>query len=238
MAVTPARALILNGAGAGRGTSNLIALVDEGHVIDVQPLSGRGASEKFAPTVQAMLRRARWVSPPDMVAAVVGPGSFTGLRASLSLAAGLVRGWGCLGVGVRLGDAIRASIGRDDVTTLCLARRGRVFVDSPHCAAYALPVAEIRPGQWSAVAGDAVWGEDALPELTGEQGQACLGQVEYVPCAVPDATGIFKAACLALAQDVAQRGALHSSQLHALEPLYIDPPEARPPAGGLRPAPK
>ena len=228
MAVKPERCLVLNGAGAGRGKSNLIALLEHGAVVDEQVLSGRGASERFAPAVQAMLARSGWERPPEMVVAVVGPGSFTGLRASLSLAAGLVRGWGCQGVGVRLGDALRATMQRDDATILCLARRGRVFVDPPGETAYAMPVAGIQPDCWSAVAGDAVYGEDALPELTGIQGEALLGhQVVRLPYAVPTAAGIFVAACRMSVQGAC-----------ALEPLYIDPPEAKPPAGGLRPAPR
>ncbi|MCX5616584.1 tRNA (adenosine(37)-N6)-threonylcarbamoyltransferase complex dimerization subunit type 1 TsaB [Bombella sp. TMW 2.2559] len=231
MAVRPERCLVLNGAGAGRGKSNLIALLEQGVVVDEQVLSGRGASERFAPAVQAMLARSGWDKPPERVVAVVGPGSFTGLRASLSLAAGLVRGWNCQGIGVRLGDALRATMQREDATILCLARRRRVFVDPPGRKAYALPVPEIQPGCWPAVAGDAVYGEDALPELNGSQGEALLGhQVIRLPHAVPTAAGIFEASCQATTHgDV---------QSHALEPLYVDPPEAKPPAGGLRPAPR
>lgn len=231
MAVMPERCLVLNGAGAGRGRSNLVALLERGVVVEEQVLAGRGASERFAPAVQAMLARSGWERPPEMVVAVVGPGSFTGLRASLSLAAGLVRGWNCQGVGVRLGDALRVTMQRGDATILCLARRGRVFVDPPGGTAYALPVSDIRPGCWSAVAGDAVHGDDALPELTGQQGEALLGpETVRLPHAAPTAAGIFGAAC-----QVSGHG---SVMAHALEPLYVDPPEAKPPAGGLRPAPQ
>ncbi|MCX5620350.1 MULTISPECIES: tRNA (adenosine(37)-N6)-threonylcarbamoyltransferase complex dimerization subunit type 1 TsaB [Bombella] len=225
----PERCLVLNGAGAGRGLSNLIALLEGGTVIAQQSLAGRGASERFAPTVQALLAQAGWSHPPDLLAAIIGPGSFTGLRASLSLAAGLARGWSCQGVGVRLGDAMRASLQRKDATILCLARRGRVFVDPPGNAVYALPVEEISPGLWPAIAGDAVYGEDALPDLTGAMGEARLGrESERLPLAAPTAEGIFQAAI----------EGLQTPQSYALEPLYIDPPEARPPAGGLRLAPR
>lgn len=230
MAVMPERCLVLNGAGAGRGQSNLIAVLDRGVVVVEQVLSGRGASERFAPAVQALLAQAGWQQPPDMVAAIVGPGSFTGLRASLSLAAGLVRGWNCRGVGVRLGDALRATMQHDEATILCLARRGRVFVDTPRSPAYALPVEDIRPDSWPAVAGDAVYGEDALSELSGEPGNVLLGRrTVRLPHAVPSADGIFRAACQAFGQE---------GQAYPLGPLYVDPPEAKPPAGGLRPAPR
>lgn len=230
MAVMPERCLVLNGAGAGRGQSNLIAVLERGIVVEEKVLSGRGASERFAPAVQALLARSGWQQPPELVAAIVGPGSFTGLRASLSLAAGLVRGWNCRGVGVRLGDALRATMQHDEATILCLARRGRVFVDPPGRPAYALPVEDIRPDSWPAVAGDAVYGDDALPELSGEPGDCLLGrQTVRFPYAVPSAEGIFRAACQALAQ---------GDRAYPLEPLYVDPPEAKLPAGGLRPAPR
>lgn len=231
MAVKPERCLVMNGAGAGRGQSNLIALLEHGLVVDEQVLSGRGASERFAPTVQAMLTRAGWDAPPDLVAAVVGPGSFTGLRASLSLAAGLVRGWGCRGVGVRLGDALRATMQQGEATILCLARRGRVFVDPPDYDAYALPVGQIQPGSWTAVAGDAVYGDDVLPELSEQAAYDVLGRdTVRLPYAAPTAEGIFMAACQSV-----EGGPV---QAYELEPLYVDPPEAKPPAGGLRPTPR
>ena len=231
MAVKPERCLVMNGAGAGRGQSNLIALLERGLVVDEQVLSGRGASERFAPTVQAMLTRAGWDAPPELVAAVVGPGSFTGLRASLSLAAGLVRGWGCRGVGVRLGDALRATMQQEEATILCLARRGRIFVDPPGYDTYALPVKQIQPGSWAAVAGDAVYGDDALPELSELAGCDVLGrEVVRLPYAAPTAEGIFRAACRS-----SESGSVRA---YALEPLYVDPPEAKPPAGGLRPTPR
>lgn len=231
MAVMPGRCLVMNGAGAGRGQSNLIALLEHGQVVDEQVLSGRGASERFAPAVQAMLARAGWKESPEMVVAVVGPGSFTGLRASLSLAAGLVRGWSCRGVGVRLGDALRATMKHDEATILCLARRGRVFVDAPGREACALPVGEIQPGSWPVVAGDAVHGDDALPELSGQTGCGVLGSnVVRLPHAAPTAEGIFRAACQSLDDGTVEA--------YPLEPLYVDPPEAKPPAGGLRPAPQ
>ncbi|MXV45292.1 tRNA (adenosine(37)-N6)-threonylcarbamoyltransferase complex dimerization subunit type 1 TsaB [Saccharibacter sp. 17.LH.SD] len=220
MFVIPKNSLILNGAGAGKGQSNLVALLEEDKVIASHIMAGRGASERFAPMVREMLSDAGWTKTPEWVVAVVGPGSFTGLRASLSLAAGLVRGWSCRGIGVRLGDAIRKTVKRDDVTILCLARRGRVFVDEPQSPVYALSVDDVRKRHWSAVAGDAVVGSDALPELTAWVQEK---NVECVPCVAPDAKGIFLAA--------------ECCETLALTPLYVDPPEAKPPAGGLRPVP-
>lgn len=239
----PSRVLVFNGAAAGHGTGNLIALLENGSVVAETFLPGRGASERFAPATRALLERAGWGGsvlgknldinlekngsenektrerPPLCVIAVTGPGSFTGLRASLALAAGLARGWSCPAYGVSLGSAVRATLNRPEAAVLCLARRGRIFVDPPTGAPYGLPIGEVAPERWRVVAGDAVAGPDALSDLLTrlENGP------EILPCAMPDAIGILRAA---------QEG-----KTLPLSPLYVDPPEAKPPAGGLRPAP-
>lgn len=222
MSVMPARSLVMNGAGAGRGQSNLIALLEEERCVASQIMAGRGAAEKFAPAVQTLLETAGWEQPPELVAAIVGPGSFTGLRASLSLASGLARGWGCRCVGVRLGDAVRETVQRSDVTVMCLARRGRVFVDPAEGAPYALTVTEAQERPWSALAGDAVSGVDHVAEFS--QWHEDNSGPEIVDCVAPSAVGILRAAL--------------SAEESSLMPLYIDPPEAKLPAGGLRPAPQ
>lgn len=93
---------------------------------------------------------------PDRVVAVIGPGSFTGLRSSLSLAAGLAAGWNCPTIGVTLGAAIRATLARPDAVCVSIARRGRVFVDPPHGPVTASQTADLDPTGWACVTGDAV----------------------------------------------------------------------------------
>lgn len=204
------KTLVFNGAGAGAGHTNLIALIDGENVVAQRLMAGRGASEQFAPLVRDLLHEAGWAGAPDLVAAVVGPGSFTGLRASLSLAAGLSAGWGCPVVGVTLGAAIRATLGRPDVTCVSVARRGRVFVDSPEGAVIAVQTDVLDASCWKAAAGDAV------AEVSG---LSC----EVLDCVAPTALGILHAA--------------RDGRSRPLMPLYVDPPEAKPPAAGLRPAP-
>lgn len=217
------RSLIFNGAGAGTGETNLIALMEGETVLAVEILSGRGASERFAPAVRKLLEQCGDSELPGQVIAVVGPGSFTGLRASLSLAAGLARGWGCPAKGVRLGDALREMAHSPQALCVCLARRGRVFIDSPDRELRAAPVEDLKELQTSILLGDAVYGADSLAECVGEDGILRRPDIRILPFAAPDALGIYRAACKAMSLP--------------LMPLYVDPPEARPPSMGLRPAP-
>lgn len=207
----PVRTVVFNGAGAGTGTTNLIALVEDGRVVAEKLLTGRGASEHFAPALRSLLEDGQWVEAPDTVVAVIGPGSFTGLRASLSLAAGLAAGWNCPTIGVTLGAAIRATLGRPDVACVSLARRGRFFVDPPNGDVFAISEDDLDETVFSAIAGD------GLQERSS-------WKCPTIPCVAPDAPGIVRAA--------------QGQTAGPLGPLYVDPPEAKPPAAGLRPLPQ
>ncbi|GEM16221.1 hypothetical protein NBRC3293_0718 [Gluconobacter oxydans NBRC 3293] len=204
------RTVVFNGAGAGTGLTSLVALVEDGHVVAEKLMAGRGASEHFAPAIRELLTQNNWTTPPDRVVAVIGPGSFTGLRSSLSLAAGLAAGWNCPTIGVTLGAAIRATLGRPDAVCVSIARRGRVFVDPPQGPVTASQTADLDPTGWACVTGDAVSEKTDWP-------------CPVLPCEAPYALGIVQAA-----QGVTPG---------PLMPLYVDPPEAKPPAAGLRPAP-
>ncbi|WP_415545002.1 tRNA (adenosine(37)-N6)-threonylcarbamoyltransferase complex dimerization subunit type 1 TsaB [Gluconobacter oxydans] len=204
------RAVVFNGAGAGTGLTSLVALVEDGLVVAEKLMAGRGASEHFAPAIRELLTQNNWTTSPDRVVAVIGPGSFTGLRSSLSLAAGLAAGWNCPTIGVTLGAAIRATLARPDAVCVSIARRGRVFVDPPHGPVTASQTADLDPTGWACVTGDAVSEKTDWP-------------CPVLPCEAPYALGIVQAA-----QGVTPG---------PLMPLYVDPPEAKPPAAGLRPAP-
>lgn len=206
----PGRSVVLNGAGAGSGLTSLIALVENGQVVEEELLAGRASSEHFAPVLRALLLRRGWSTPADRVVAVTGPGSFTGLRASLSLAAGLAAGWNCPALGVTLGAAMRATLGQADVVCVCLARRGRVFIDPPSGPVVAAQTVDLDPSAWPCVTGDAVSEREAWP-------------CPVLACEAPTALGILAATV---------------GETTGLTPLYVDPPEAKPPAAGLRPMPQ
>ena len=211
MSVTgSSRTVVFNGAGAGAGLTSLVALVEDGRVVAEKLMAGRGASEHFAPAIRDLLAQNDWATAPDRVVAVLGSGSFTGLRSSLSLAAGLAAGWNCPTIGVTLGAAIRATLGSPDAVCVSIARRGRVFVDPPHGPVTASQTVDLDPADWACVTGDAVSEKSDWP-------------CPVLSCEAPTALGIVRAA--------------QSVSPGPLMPLYVDPPEAKPLAAGLRPLP-
>lgn len=208
------RVFVLNGAAAGDDAAGFLAALDGGRIVGERHIPGRGAAERFAPLARDILREADWPSGPDAIVAVVGPGSFTGLRASLSLAAGLAAGYGCPTVGVSLGAAFRAMPDAADAVCINVARRNRCFVDwgDGRVEAYAPSEIVLPPGR-RLLAGDAV---DWLSE------DQRAGRV-VLPYRHPAPTAILAAAM--------------SDPRPVAQPLYVDAPEAKPPQGGLRPAP-
>lgn len=206
------RVLVLNGASAGAaaGSSGLVAALDGDVVVAERSVPGRGAAENFAVLTRDVLEAACWRAGPQAIVAVVGPGSFTGIRASLSLAAGLSAGFGCPAYGVTSGAALRGMPGADAAACVIMARRNRCFVDDgtqpPYAAA---PASIVLPDTVQALIGDgvALMPDPALPQLA---------------ITAPTALAILCAA---------------RKSVVPLRPLYIDPPEASPPQGGLRPAP-
>jgi len=159
----------------------------------------------------------------DLVAVVVGPGSFTGLRAGISTATGIALGFGIPIVGVTVAEALAAEVqgleGRV-LWTAIVARRGRLFLDTGHGA--------------SGIA------ETDLPDARGRIA-VCGNAANWVAASLA-ARGtdvMLTAARTALPAHVAaigrQRAAGELPPLAAL-PLYVDAPEARPQTAGMRTA--
>jgi tRNA threonylcarbamoyladenosine biosynthesis protein TsaB len=189
------------------------ALVADGVVLAQHHSSDpRGASAALPGLVEAVLGQ----SGPgfDAVAVTVGPGSFTGIRAALALAHGLAIGAGVPVFGVTSVAAMAAAWAPVAGTTLWVAidtKRGRIFLG--------------RNGALSAVA------LDALPEPDGPialAGDAAAMVAERIAASL---TGIDHIE----AQFVALAAASPANRV-AAQPLYVEPPEARP-ASSMRPAP-
>jgi tRNA threonylcarbamoyl adenosine modification protein YeaZ len=182
---------------------------------------GRGQQGVLAAMVAELLHHAGKL---DAVAVSIGPGSFTGLRSAIAIAHGLGAGH-CPVIGVTVADALAEELGPIAgrvIWTAIDSRRGRIFLTRGTDDAIAIDVANVAaPTMPVAIAGDAA---PALAEWLTSQGADVLLTEARQPSAI------------AVARVVARL--LSSGQpTRAAQPLYVDPPEAKLPAGGLRPAP-
>lgn len=149
----------------------------------------------------------------DLVAVIVGPGSFTGLRASIALAHGIGLASGAPVLGVTVGAALAQD--GPPVWAAIDSKRGRVFLERDgRVESVALDQLPLPPGP-IALGGDAAL---AAGELLAGRG----ADVRLMSEPLPAPLGIARAAV--------------EGRTIAAQPIYVDPPAARPgPAG--RPAP-
>ena len=108
-----------------------IGVVRDGVVVACETLAVAHGLAAVLPACLAGLLDGR--DTPGLVAAVTGPGSFTGLRAGLSVAHGVALGWGVPLIGVTVAEALCRSAwphldGRRLWVALA-ARAGHVFLD-------------------------------------------------------------------------------------------------------------
>lgn len=152
---------------------------------------------------------------PAAVAAAVGPGSFTGIRAALALAQGLAIGFGAPAVAVSTAEALAAEAGEGRVLAAIDSRRGHAFL-AGFAVRAGIPEEILAPrvwrpgeplpaGPWSLVVGDA----------------AALIDPSATP-SWPRAPLVAAVAAARLAGTIATR---------PFAPLYVDPPAVRALAG-------
>jgi tRNA threonylcarbamoyl adenosine modification protein YeaZ len=198
------------------------AMVVDGVVLaEAHIAAAQGLPAAIPPMIAALLAKS---GLPGLIAVVVGPGSFTGLRAGIAVAQGLALGAGIPTVGVSVTEALAEALPALGGRTLWVAlqaRTGRIFLDcgdGPRSLTVdALPPAVGR----IAVAGDAAAGVAARLAARG-------ADVMLTSARQPQPRLVAMVA--------ARRAAGLLPPLEAV-PVYVDAPEAKLPAGGLRPAP-
>lgn len=204
-----------------------VALQGEGRLLARQARDGdRGHASVLPPMAAAVLAEAGLrATDLDGVAAVVGPGGFTGLRAALALAHGIALGAGLPVIGVTTGEALCAAVSPEErngraVWAAVDNRRGRVALErfAARCSTAAPPevfAAENLPEALGrvVVAGDAA--EAVVGRLCARGVDALLSAVR-----LPDAAGAARVAALRLAGRLPPLPA---------RPLYAEPPAVRVP---------
>lgn len=188
--------------------------------------AAHGQASLLPPMVAAVLAEAGLAADAlELIAVTVGPGGFTGLRAALALAQGIGLAAGVPVVGVTVGEALADALPALGARALWVAvdsRRGHVFLERDGTVRTESLAALPAPGGKVAVAGDAAVAVAAALAARGEDVML---------------TGARRPAAIHVARVGARR---HSGGLppRLAQPLYVDPPAARLPAGGLRPPPR
>ncbi len=211
------------------GPRVLAALVRDGTVL---AQAAEDAEQGHAALLPALVERLLGTAPvpdggPDAVAATIGPGGFTGLRAALSLAQGLALGWGIPAIGVTVGEALAASVpapvrAARAVWAVTDSKRGHWFLETfaPGDPAALAPPIPVFPADLPRPAGPVACAGGRAAALAARllaRGDAAL----LTDQRRPEAVGIARVGAARLAGDLAPRLA---------QPLYVDAPSVRPAA--------
>ena len=205
-------------------------LASGGRVLASAERDGQTGDAARLPGMVADLLAGQRLATSDIsaVAVCVGPGSFTGLRASIAFAEGLAAGAGIPVVAVTVAEALAVSARAESegLPVWCAldGRHGRLFLHRGGA-----------PDDWEVVQ----LSDPPLPAmpvaLTGDAAAALSNVLRD-----RGAGAVVTAARLAHAREIASAGAQRAQgRLPPLPavPLYIDPPRAMAPKGGLRPPP-
>lgn len=211
--------LAIDAAGPRAGIAVLGA---DGTVLSRRTADARtGLTEILPALLQAGLEEAKLEI--GAVAVTIGPGSFTGLRNAISIAQGYAAASGISLLGIPVAEAFAAAFPamHRPLWVAIRARKGRLFIlHDGRAEAYA--DADIpRSRAPIALAGD------AAPEIAARLA-AAGHDVLLTNARRIDPVWVARAA-------MARRQA--GLPAHLAQPIYVDPPEARQPAGGLRPEP-
>ena len=188
-------------------------IVRDGAMLAERRMDGaRGHAAALPAMVAAVLAEAGvGAAGLSMVAVTVGPGSFTGLRAALSLAHGIAVAAAVPVAGVTVGEALDGPADGRLHWAAVDTRRGRVFLEYG--------------GEVRSASLDGLPAPDGPVTVGGDAGAAVAerlavgGYDARLGCVRPCPAGIAAAALRRAAAGLAPRPA---------QPLYVDPPEARP----------
>lgn len=191
----------------------------------VQPMR-QGHAEVLAPMVEAVMSGVEGGFPSlDVIAATIGPGSFTGIRIGLALARAIGVALDKPTIGVSTLVAFAAPLLADPqpgiIVSAIDARHGAVYFQSFEASGRPLFAPRVGPpleAIRSAGAGPARLAGDAAEMLAAEARRAGL-PCEAYPAAYPDIVAVAR---IGLAADPATSPP---------RPLYVKPPDAKPAMG-------
>jgi tRNA threonylcarbamoyladenosine biosynthesis protein TsaB len=173
------------------------------------------------------------LSDLDLIAAGMGPGSFTGVRVGMATAKGLALAVSRPLVGVvsleAMAHAARSIVGERPVVAMLDAKKGEVFLGAYGPSGQPLGAPTHLPRDQAAAWMTAIESKGAGPcfvcgEVARELDLASWSVLSHPMCDLPAALAIG-----AIAQ--ATWASSRVSQLDLLEPLYVRPPDIQAPRG-------
>lgn len=180
MRAAPGEPIVLALDSAGTGCSVVVA-AGETVLVNERCTIARGQAERLLPMVEAVIRKSGLcASALDIVAATIGPGSFTGIRVGLAAVHGIALATGARSVGVTGFEAVAAGLA---------SRAG------DRGAGFLLVALESRR-------------EDLYIQLFDRASRPLFGPTAAMPAALDEAlNGLIGAVPLVVAGDAAQRAA-------------------------------
>ena len=221
--------LVMNGASSSELAPNYIALVekqgDQYLLLAEEKTTLKGGPERFPIYFQSFIQDGMIAADQiDLIAVMVGPGSFTGLRASIAFALGMQVGLNCPVIGLRRGEVLFPFLSLKSTQLIwhvTQARRGRVFVETNQ-SSQVIAYNE---------------GEIAFPDKAFVvMGEGAVGIASQFPQHAEICYKYHEADSIMMAK-LADQYDRENKSTNTLYPLYVDPPEAKLPQKGLRKAP-